>query len=74
MINSTPSAQIIYRDPLEVEYRELLALRERVRKVEASAALKAVRHALLQSPGQSTLSGRSRLRNQAALRLQNPPA
>ena len=33
-----PVEQISYRDPLEVEYRELLDLRERVRKAEAEAS------------------------------------
>jgi hypothetical protein len=33
-----PAAQIIYLDRLEAEYRELLKLRERVRKAEAAAA------------------------------------
>ena len=74
MIDITPSAQIIYRDPLEVEYRELLALRERVRKIEAIAALTTMSRALSQSHGQSTLSGGSTLRNQAGLGLQNPLA
>jgi hypothetical protein len=71
MISNTPSVQIIYRNPLEVAYRELLALREQVRKVEATAALKTIRRALSQSPGQSTLSDGSRSRNQAKLGLQN---
>jgi hypothetical protein len=37
----TPSAaQVIYLDPLEAQYRELLDLRERVREAEAAAELK----------------------------------
>ncbi len=33
----TPSAQIVYRDPLEADYRELQELRQRVGKLEAAA-------------------------------------
>jgi hypothetical protein len=47
MISSPTNARIIYLDPLEMEYRELLQLRERVREVEAAAALKAIRRPLL---------------------------
>jgi hypothetical protein len=34
----TPSVQIIYLDPLQVQYEQLQKLRERVRKAEAAAA------------------------------------
>jgi len=46
MINSPTSARIIYLDPLETEYRELLQLRERVREAEGAAALKKIRRPL----------------------------
>jgi len=32
------AAQFSYRDPLEAEYRQLIELRERVRKAEAGAS------------------------------------
>jgi hypothetical protein len=47
MISNPTSARIIYLDPLEMEYRELLQLRERVREVEAAAALTTIRRPLL---------------------------
>jgi hypothetical protein len=33
-----PVAKVFYRDPLEVEYRQLLDLRQRVRKAETEAS------------------------------------
>ena len=36
--NRAPVSQVFYRDPIEVEYRELLDLRERVRKAEAETS------------------------------------
>jgi hypothetical protein len=47
MISNPISAQIIYQDPLEIKYRELLELRERVRELEAAAALRTTRRPLL---------------------------
>jgi len=47
MISNPTNARIIYLDPLEMEYRELLQLRERVREVEAAAALTTIRRPLL---------------------------
>jgi hypothetical protein len=45
--NQTPNAQIIYLNRLEVKYRELLELRERVKKAEAAVfGLKTSRRAL----------------------------
>jgi hypothetical protein len=40
----TPSTQIVYLDPLQVQYEELQNLRRRVRKVEAAAAAQRVIH------------------------------
>ena len=46
----TPSIQIVYLDRLEVEYRKLQELRERVRKAEAEAEAEAEAAAVLGSP------------------------
>ena len=40
MITNPTSARIVYLDPLRLQYRELLELRERVREAEAAAAPK----------------------------------
>jgi hypothetical protein len=47
MISNPTSVRIFDPDPLRIEYRKLLQLRERVREAEAAAALKAIRRRLL---------------------------
>jgi hypothetical protein len=47
MITDPTSARIVYLDPLRLQYRELLELRERVREAEAAAAPKTIRRPLL---------------------------
>jgi hypothetical protein len=47
MISNPTNARIVYLDPLRLQYRELLELRERVREAEAAAAPKAIHRPLL---------------------------
>jgi hypothetical protein len=47
MITNPTSARIVYLDPLRLQYRELLELRERVSEAEAAAAPKTIRRPLL---------------------------
>jgi len=50
--NFRPTSAQTYLDPLEVQYRELLELRERVRKAEAAAQRKGRASSRVLNPAQ----------------------